>query len=194
MPAHDLATEPTLVGELVELRPFTGADAPRMAQILSDPEVRRLTGSVDTSAEAEQAQPVDDHLVRWYTTRAEQPDRLDLALVDRATGVVQGEVVLNEYDDDGRVANLRCLVGPDGRDRGLGTEAVRLVCDYALEVAGLERLTLEVFEFNPRARRVYEKVGFVQTGTRLEALVFDGVAVAAVDMELTRRSGSAASR
>ena len=180
-----LGVKPTLHGRLVTLRPVTGDDAARMARVLSDPDVRRLTGSVGTTAEAETVQPLDDALVHWYATRSDQPDRLDLAVVDIATGVVVGEVVLNAYDDDGPTANLRCLLGPDGRDRGLGTEAVRLVCAYALHVVGLRRLTLEVFASNPRARRVYEKVGFVRTGGRPDGLVFDGVEVAAQWMELT---------
>lgn len=183
-----LATKPTLRGERVVLRPLTGDDADDMAVILSDPEVRRLTGSVDTTAEANEPQPADDRLRHWYATRVDEDDRLDLAIVDAVTGRVVGEIVLNEYDEDDGVrrCNLRCLLGPDGRDRGLGTEAVRLVCGYAFDVVGLDRITLEVFEFNPRARRVYEKVGFTPTGTREDALRFDGVAVAALDMELTR--------
>ena len=46
----------------------------------------------------------------------------------------------------------------------------------------MRRITLEVLEFNPRAQRVYEKVGYVVTGVRPDELVFDGVAVAAVDL------------
>ena len=38
---------------------------------------------------------------------------------------------------------------------------------------GLHRITLEVYTFNPRARHVYEKVGFVHEGTGREALRFD---------------------
>lgn len=193
-PPASFATKPTLHGRLVTLRPFTVDDAPRMAEILSDPEVRRLTGSVDTTAEAETAQPLDDRLRDWYASRAAQTDRLDLAVEDVATGEVVGEVVLNEYEDDGPTANLRCLLGPAGRDRGLGSEAVRLVCAHALDVVGLRRVTLEVFEFNPRARRVYEKVGFVVTGVRPDALVFDGVCIAAVDMELTSAGFAATAR
>ncbi len=60
--------------------------------------------------------------------------------------------------------NLRVLIGPAGRDRGLGTEAVGLVTAYGIEVLGLRQITLEVFEFNPRGRRVYEKVGLCRDG------------------------------
>ena len=180
----DFSVKPTLSGRLVTLRPFRDGDAEVMARILSDPEVRRLTGSVESSAQAERPEPVDDRLLDWYASRNEQADRLDLALEDRSSGGLVGEVVLNEVDLDALTCNLRVLVGPQGRDRGLGTEAVALATGYGIERLGLARVTLEVFEFNPRARRVYEKVGFVVTGVRPAALVFDGVAVAAVDMEV----------
>jgi len=181
-PVPDLATKPTLHGRLVTLLPFRDGDAEVMAQILSDPEVRRLTGSVESSAQASQPEPLDDRLRGWYDTRNEQPDRLDLAVEDAASGLLVGEVVLNEVDLEALTCNLRVLLGPQGRDRGLGTEAVALATAHGLEALGLRRITLEVFEFNPRGRRVYEKVGYVVTGVRPGALVFDGVAVAAVDM------------
>src|SRR5512139_2972156 len=183
-PRPDLATKPTLHGRLVTLRPFRDGDVEVMAQILSDPEVRRLTGSVASTHEAEQPQPLDDRLRDWYATRNEQTDRLDLAVEDAATGRLVGEVVLNEVDVAGRTCNLRVLLGPEGRNRGLGTEAVGLATAYGIERLGLRRITLEVFDFNPRGRRVYEKVGFVVTGVRPDALFFDDVAVAAVDMAL----------
>ncbi len=178
----DLATKPTLTGTLVTLRPFRDGDVEVMAQILSDPEVRRLTGSVESTAQAQRPEPLDDRLRDWYATRNEQTDRLDLAVEDAATGRLVGEVVLNEVDLEALTCNLRVLIGPEGRDRGLGTEAVGLATAYGIERLGLRRITLEVFEFNPRGRRVYEKVGYVVTGVRPGALVFDGVAIGAVDM------------
>jgi RimJ/RimL family protein N-acetyltransferase len=165
-----------------------------MAQILSDPDVRRLTGSVGSTAEAHQPQELDDRLRDWYATRNDQPDRLDLAVDDAASGTLVGEVVLNDLDPDALTCNLRVLIGPQGRDRGLGTEAVALATAHGIEVLGLRRITLEVFEFNPRARRVYEKVGYTATGVRPGALVFDGVAVAAVDMEVDAASWDGVSR
>ena len=53
---------------------------------------------------------------------------------------------------------------------------------YGLERAGLRRITLEVFDHNPRGRRVYDKVGYRPTGHREDALVFDGLSIGATDM------------
>ncbi|WP_392542757.1 GNAT family N-acetyltransferase [Oryzobacter telluris] len=178
----DLATKPTLTGDLVVLRPFREGDLDAMVEILSDPDVRALTGSVETTAEAHQRQELDDRLRDWYATRNDQPDRLDLAIEDRATSRLVGEVVLNEVDTGARTANLRVLVGPDGRGKGIGTEAVGITTAYGLERLGLRRITLEVFDHNPRGRRVYEKVGYAATGQRADALHFDGIAIGATDM------------
>lgn len=165
--------KPTLTGELVILRPFEDADLAPMAEAIADPEVGRLTGSFHSSSELE-ALPDLDVLRDWYATRNVQADRLDLAIVDRATGTCVGEVVLNEWEEANGSCNFRILVGPRGRDRGLGTEATRLVLAHAFDTVGVHRVGLEVYAFNPRAQRAYEKVGFVREGVRRDALSFDG--------------------
>ncbi|WP_346767665.1 GNAT family N-acetyltransferase [Knoellia koreensis] len=165
------------------LRPFVADDVEVMTQILRDPEVGRLTGSFHTSEEAGE-EPDVELLQQWYSTRSEQNDRLDLAVVDHASGQVVGEVVLNEWDPEDRACNFRILIGPAGRDRGLGTEATRLVVGHAFEALGLHRVSLEVFAFNPRAQRAYEKVGFVREGVRRDALRFDGEWVDSILMSI----------
>jgi len=182
-PVVPFAEKPTLTGELVILRPFGGDDVDAMAAAVSDPEVGRLTGSVHSSADAAEGHDLDT-LRRWYATRNAQVDRLDLAVVDRATRECVGEVVLNEYEEGNRSVNFRILLGPGGRGRGLGTEATRLVLGHAFDVLGLHRVELEVYAFNPRAQRAYEKAGFVTEGVRREALRFDGEWVDAVVMSV----------
>lgn len=90
----DWPAPPTLRGLAVVLRPFTAADADAMAQILSDPDVIRLTGSAHRSAETIGGiLPLVD-LQDWYGSRSSVRDRLDLAVVERASGQVVGEGVL----------------------------------------------------------------------------------------------------
>lgn len=58
---------------------------------------------------------------------------------------------------------------------GAGTEPRRpAVRDYGLDVVGLHRIALEVYSFNPRARRAYEKAGFRTEGVLRDALSWDG--------------------
>ncbi|MEV1050845.1 GNAT family protein [Streptomyces sp. NPDC059017] len=177
----DFSVKPTLTGTKVVLRPLTEEDAPTMAAILGDTEVLLLTGSAGTP-------PFPDERLRsWYATRGDQPDRLDLGVVDRDSGELVGEAVLNNWDERNGSCNFRILIGPRGRDRGLGTEAVRLVTGYGFERLGLNRISLSVYDFNPRARRAYEKAGFVAEGTEREVLRHEDGWVDATNMSVLAR-------
>lgn len=190
--ADIFADKPTLTGERVILRPFIPDDIAAMGRILADPEVIRLTGSAHSTVETqgESDQP-DERTRRWYETRGEQADRLDLAIVPAAGGECVGEAVLNDLSPENDAVSFRILIGPDGRDRGFGSEATRLIVDHAFKATDLNRIELEVFAFNPRAKRVYEKAGFVYEGTRRDALKFDGEYIDAISMSILRRDWEA---
>ncbi|TFD52233.1 N-acetyltransferase [Cryobacterium frigoriphilum] len=181
------AEKPTLTGERVLLCSFTPREIEAMGAILADPDVLILTGSVHTSADAHtRSTALDSATRRWYETRADQPDRLDLAIVDRATSVCVGEAVLNELSPENDSCNFRILIGPAGRDRGLGTEATRLIIRHAFQATSLHRIELEVFAFNPRAQHVYESAGFALEGRRRDAHKFDNGYVDALTMSILR--------
>lgn len=171
--------KPVLPGDSVLLRPVVPDDAPAMLDALVDPDVLRLTGSHGTLT-PDDLEPMRE----WYATRAGHDDRLDLAVVDRATGQYVGEVVLNDLDPANNSCSFRIALGAKGQNRGFGTEACRLVLAYAFERVGLHRIGLEVYAFNPRARRVYEKVGFRQEGTLRDALLWEGERVDAHVMSI----------
>jgi RimJ/RimL family protein N-acetyltransferase len=169
-PAADFSVKPTLTGDKVMLRPFILAeDAGALREMLLDPEATRLTGSHDFG-ESRWGDEDEARFRNWYSTRNQQLDRLDLAVVDRSTGQCVGEVVLNDWNEPNRSCGFRTVIGPRGRDRGLGTESVRMVVGYGFERLALHRIELQVYAFNPRARRVYEKVGFVAEGVLRDAL------------------------
>lgn len=161
------AEKPVLAGDRVTLRPVTAEDAPGLLELLADPESTRLTA---TRAELDR-----EAAERWYATRADHDDRLDLAIVENETGTYVGEVVLNDLHAENRSCGFRIsLVGGRVFGRGYGTEATRLVLRHAFETVGIHRVELDVYAFNPRARHVYEKVGFVLEGTKRDALFWDG--------------------
>ncbi|MDT0469491.1 GNAT family N-acetyltransferase [Streptomyces gibsoniae] len=91
VPAAGFRFKPTLDGELMALRPVTVNDTNALLPTFQDAETTRLTGY---HAEGE---PDEARLRAWYGTRADHDDRLDLAVVEKATGDVVGEAVLNEW-------------------------------------------------------------------------------------------------
>jgi len=174
----DLKVKPTLVGKKVILRPFIDEDFPYLEECLKDPEVIKLTGS---SSEYDR-----EVTMNWYGTRNVQTDRLDLAIVDQSETTLVGEVVVNLYDEKNQSMNFRILIGPRGRNRGLGTEATQLIVDYIFNNTKLDQLTLSVFDFNPRAKNVYEKVGFVKDSVDKNELEFEGQWIDSINMNLSR--------
>ncbi|HEY8302478.1 MAG TPA: GNAT family protein [Jatrophihabitans sp.] len=156
-----------LTGANVRLEPLTLRVLDDYMSALTDPETQRLTG---THASFEPSA-----VEHWIATRHEIPDRADWAVVRNADGVFLGEAVINDLDVDNESANYRIwLAGPHVFGCGYGTEATRLVVDHALDSAGLHRLSLGVYEFNPRARRVYEKCGFREEGRLRQSLRWEG--------------------
>jgi RimJ/RimL family protein N-acetyltransferase len=194
--APDFAAKPTLIGDRAMLRPFImEQDIAALREMLQDPEALKLTGNSHGPAEVPAwDDTAETTFLDWYRTRNQQPDRLDLAVVDRASGQCVGEAVLNDWNGGNRSCGFRTILDARGRDRGLGTESVRMIVGYGFEQLGLHRISLEVYSFNPRARHVYEKVGFVAEGVLRDALRWedrwiDAIVMSMLALEWSRHHG-----
>ena len=162
--APDWST-PTLRGAAVTLRPYRDDDFDATWEMVHEPEGNDLTATTASFTEPQ--------IRDWIAKIAAAPDRLDLVVEEAATGEYAGEVVLNDYDAAANRAHFRiALRGPAWYGRGLGTEATRMVRDYAFGPLGIDAIVLEVLARNPRARRAYEKAGFAVSREYVE----DGVA------------------
>ncbi|HEY1327903.1 MAG TPA: GNAT family protein [Casimicrobiaceae bacterium] len=71
------------------------------------------------------------------------------------------------------VGHLGIGVLPGYRGRGIGERLMRAALEAA-RAAGFERVELNVYGRNKRARALYRKLGFVHEGTRVRAKKIDG--------------------
>lgn len=162
-----LREKPTLQGKQVQLVPLSQEHAGDMHRCVFDDETRRLTGTHHEFTLEE--------IEEWCRTRPEQPDRLDLAVLEEPTGRFAGELALNEVDPENRSAAYRiALSSGEFTDRGLGKESTRLVLSYAFDVIELHRVRLEVYAFNMRAVAAYRACGFSIEGRMRDALCWEG--------------------
>jgi RimJ/RimL family protein N-acetyltransferase len=60
------------------------------------------------------------------------------------------------------------------RGKGYGTEAMKLILRFAFVELGLHRVSLNVFDYNPRGIRAYEKAGFQHEGRIREMILREG--------------------
>jgi diamine N-acetyltransferase len=86
-----------------------------------------------------------------------------------------GKTYLESVNLRNRTADFGIVIGEEEyRGKGFGTEATRLVLDYAFTVLGLHNVMLVVYEFKLAGRRAYEKAGFREFGRRRQAHLMGG--------------------
>ena len=169
---------PTLVGARVRLEPLRAEHVPALWPLFDGPE---LAGDGPLAVFAREQVYAGVERSRTRT------DRADWAIVRVVDGLPVGEVVLFELHEEHESMVFRiALVGPHVFDQGYGTEATRLVRDWCFGELGLRRLALDVDATNERARRVYERVGFVDEGRRRQARLVDGEWHDVIDMAMLR--------
>ncbi|MBM2614677.1 GNAT family N-acetyltransferase [Actinoplanes sp. LDG1-06] len=111
-----------------------------------------------------------DREERWRARLALPGSYNLVASVDgRAVGMVSGV----RTDEVRAVELISMYVAPEGRGRGVGDLLVRRVAEWADE-AGAAELRLSVTEGNTKARELYERNGFHETG-ELGDLMPDGL-------------------
>jgi RimJ/RimL family protein N-acetyltransferase len=87
--------------------------------------------------------------------------------VDGARAGVMGFEVENRRS---RIAHLeRLAVHPEHRGQRVSDEAARLLQRHLVQELGYHRLQLEIYDFNERAQRHAERVGFSHEGVRRKA-------------------------
>ncbi|RSK29356.1 N-acetyltransferase [Bacillus sp. HMF5848] len=100
--------------------------------------------------------------------------RLDFFIIDKQDDEIVGEVVLNDIDWKNRSASTRIgIFQEEDCNKKFGTEALSLLLQYGFGMYQLHRIELQVYSFNERAIRVYEKLGFKQEGVLRDCLFYN---------------------
>jgi RimJ/RimL family protein N-acetyltransferase len=169
----------TVVGERVALGPYHRGLIPLLWKWENDLPLGPLSGDpmVPLTLEAMEAE-YDKH-------HKELPkESATFALYERATLRPIGKTGLSHVNHMHRTAEFGIVIGePDCRGKGYGTEATRLVLDYAFTALGLHNVFLRVYAYNTPAIRAYEKAGFKEIGRRRQAHRIGGKAFDEVFMD-----------
>ena len=130
----------------MNLRPLTGADAPRLREIRAMPEVARWWHP-----------PEDDFPL------SDDPGAVRFVIEHEVEviGLVQYE---EEDDPNYRNAWIDIFIAATHHGSGLGTEAIEAVCRHLFDERGHHRLVIDPAAENAAAIRCYEKAGFRRVG------------------------------
>ncbi len=92
-------------------------------------------------------------------------DAAVFAVTELATGELAGEALLWGIDLHNRSAHVGLALRPASRGRGLGGDAVRVLCHYGFAIRGLHRLQLETLPDNHAMMAAAVRAGFTREGT-----------------------------
>lgn len=154
-----------LWGEKAGIRPLQPKDAGALHRYMCDPEVAHLLFEEKTGYVPGRLSLA---LSIWATSLTFRPE---WAIVDEQRRFI-GLLRLWRISERNRSAMLTIFIGERTHwGRGYGSDALRLGLREAFGPMDLHRVELHVFDFNQRAIRAYEKVGFVREGVRRQALL-----------------------
>lgn len=111
----------------------------------------------------------------WFEAIQQRNDAVIFGIRLTEAGRLIGSCQLQNIHPIHRSAELQIRLGAVAeRGQGYGTEATRLLLDFAFKDLNLHRVYLHVLATNQIAVRMYEKVGFVREGVLREAAHIDG--------------------
>jgi RimJ/RimL family protein N-acetyltransferase len=144
----------------VRLRAIEPEDLPRFVQWFNDPEVvEKLNMYLPMSLVEEE---------RWYEglaqmKPAERPLAIDMRFETQWVHI--GSCGLMDINPTALNAELGISIGDKRHwDKGYGSEAMQALIRHAFKTLNLHRVYLRVNKSNPRAIKVYKRIGFCEEG------------------------------
>jgi RimJ/RimL family protein N-acetyltransferase len=146
---------PMLRGERVWLRAAEKADFVDDAPAVSDAETGHFLG-LKHPVSAEGGEQFAQKMLSQQGTSV-----YSFAICLLADDRRIGNITLRNVDRENGAAEMSIvIVDKAAQGQGLGTDALNCLVDFAFGELRLERVYLHVFDYNPRAKRSYEKAGF----------------------------------
>ena len=99
--------------------------------------------------------------LEWIKSKLEE-NAIIFSMIEKESNEFIGNVEIMEIKDN--VGEMGIAITPKKQDKHYGQEAIKRFIEYAFNTLNLDGLELNVYNFNPRGIRCYEKVGFIKDG------------------------------
>lgn len=116
-----------------------------------------------------------ENVIKWYNRLINHQQRKYFLICELVSKNPLGLVGIEDISWRSRKGDLFIIIGEKKYwGQGYGTEAAILFLGYCFRLLNLRRVALEVFEYNQRAIKSYEKVGFQKEGYVRRSVFKDG--------------------
>jgi RimJ/RimL family protein N-acetyltransferase len=156
-------------GEKVFIRPMALEDLPYVMRWRNDGELAKYIwpGMPTPTPVAKQRE--------WYDQMHADENRKVFSICEAAGQHPIGIIGFSNINPKNQSGYLFIWIGESAYwGRGFGSEAMVLFLGYGYRILNLRRIILEVYDYNERAIKAYEKVGFVKEGKVRRSIFKDG--------------------
>lgn len=155
-----------LVGEKIYLSPVSTDDAVKFTRWVND---------LETTYNLQLAPQIISLEREQEFLEGMQKEGYNFAIVSRESDELLGSCGLLQPDLIQRTGELGIFIGEKKqRGKGYGSEAVRLLLDFAFNILNLHSVYLRVRSFNQAGIHTYKKIGFKEIGRRRECVFLGG--------------------
>ncbi len=157
-------------GKRIKLAPLDRKHIDLFLKWFNDPEITQYL---------EMYKPITrDWEEEWFAALKHKEDivHFSILLLDQETpDKIIGNCAIHKMESKNRRCTCGITIGEkEYQNKGYGTEAMELLVEYGFNTLNMNRIELSVWDFNIRAYKAYQKVGFVEEGRRRRARYHNG--------------------
>lgn len=158
-----------LKGKKIKLRALESSDLDFLYQLENNTDIWEISGTLV---------PYSRRVLQDYLKNAHRDiyevKQLRLAICDVQDSLV-GLIDLFDFDPKNRRAGLGIVIAnEEDRNKGYGSEAISILCDYAFKILDLRQIYANVGEENKSSIKLFKKLGFELGGIKKDWILFQG--------------------
>jgi RimJ/RimL family protein N-acetyltransferase len=173
---------PHIFGDRIVLREYQLSDLNFIRQWVNDPE---LTNTLSDNFLFPHSKYETESFLNMMVEGKSSSKSFVIAVKESQEYI--GQIDLYKIDWKNRFAFLAVVIGrKEYLGKGYGSEAIRTIQKFAFEELNLNRIELEVYEYNERAYKCYLKCGFSEEGRYRKKIYRKGKYLDAICMSILR--------
>ena len=166
--AEDISHWKKLEGKRTLLRPLERRDLQRSLLWLTDPMINKYLSQNFKDLTEEQEE-------KWFSYIQDSETDIVFAILEKDSSNHIGNCSLNKIDHRNGKCELGIVIGDkDYLNKGFGSDAVDILINFAVENLDIPIVRLNVYVYNQRAIKVYEKCGFKLIKVLKKDHLYDG--------------------
>ncbi|SIQ58086.1 GNAT family N-acetyltransferase [Maribacter ulvicola] len=160
----------TLKGDKIYLRALEQKDLQFLYELENDTSVWEVSGTVT---------PYSKDVLQLYLDSAHRDiydvKQLRLVISSKEHNAV-GLIDVFDFEPNHKRAGIGIVVlDKNQRNKGIGAEAITLLCNYLFDVLGLKQVFANILEENAPSLHLFKKLGFLEVGVKKDWVRFKNV-------------------